>query len=696
MTETAGANVTVDGITDRPVYDYEPPEQFFAPDAAPQGGDVFNVLDFGAVADPGVDNRAAIQAAIDAAHAAGGGIVYLPAGVYGVAGDPDGQGAIKLLDNVFLKGDGIGETVVRVVDGFSGDITGIVRSPRDDMTTNYGLADLTIDGNRDNTNGDIFGFYSGGPPGGTITDQDVYILRVETKNNSGYGFDPHERTERIVIEDSVAHHNGLDGFVADFLIDAEFRNNVSYANDRHGFNIVTSSNDILLADNVAYDNGSTGIVVQRGSEDIPSPENVLITGGEIYGNAREGILIKLSGDVLVENVDIHDNGRYGVRIHGSDHVTVSGNTIRDNGQSQADGYSAVQIAEYDDPGVTGTTFTANYNLIAGNQIVDSMPIGRYGVEERAGLADFNVIEGNTVAGHVRGAYKISGENTVLQDAGNTFDDIVFGGEEADVISTKSGDDFIDGGGGNDTLSGGTGNDVVSGGEGDDAVSGNDGNDTLNGNAGNDTLHGGKGADSISGQSGDDWISADSGNDVASGGDGNDTIYGRDGADVLSGDGGMDFISGGKGDDVIYGGAGDDDLLGDSQADDISGGDGADVIDGGKGDDILRGGAGDDAIIGGSGNDTITGGAGDDVLAGNSGADTFIFNAGDGADTITDFQKAYDRVDVTAFDFTDVTDVHNLIVSNADGDAVLWLSATDSIVFENQSVSGLVSTDSFLI
>lgn len=42
----------------------------------------FAVTNFGAKAQPGFDNRAAFQAAIDAAHNAGGGVVYIPAGNY--------------------------------------------------------------------------------------------------------------------------------------------------------------------------------------------------------------------------------------------------------------------------------------------------------------------------------------------------------------------------------------------------------------------------------------------------------------------------------------------------------------------------------------------------------------------------------------------------------------------------------------
>lgn len=50
--------------------------------AAADPGEVFNVRAYGATGDGTTDDRAAVQLAFDAAHAAGGGTVYFPAGTY--------------------------------------------------------------------------------------------------------------------------------------------------------------------------------------------------------------------------------------------------------------------------------------------------------------------------------------------------------------------------------------------------------------------------------------------------------------------------------------------------------------------------------------------------------------------------------------------------------------------------------------
>jgi hypothetical protein len=180
--EEDGANITVDGILYRPKYEYTPPKAFFdAPgrDAVLTGPDVYRPEDFGALAVPTFDNRVAIQDTIDAAHAAGGGVIVFQSGTYGIGIRPDdvstSEGGILLKSNVFLKGQGMKTTVLRVYDGWesSRKLTGIVRTPWGEATVNVGVADLTLDGNRENTNGVVDGYFSGGIPETDITDEDA-------------------------------------------------------------------------------------------------------------------------------------------------------------------------------------------------------------------------------------------------------------------------------------------------------------------------------------------------------------------------------------------------------------------------------------------------------------------------------------------------------------------------------------------
>lgn len=92
--------------------------------------------DFGAVGNGTTDDLAAIQAAIDAATAAGGGEVFLPPGTYRVSD------TVELKANVYLRGAGIETTVIQA-DSVAGP-TEIVNAERDPgLTVSLG-ADVSV------------------------------------------------------------------------------------------------------------------------------------------------------------------------------------------------------------------------------------------------------------------------------------------------------------------------------------------------------------------------------------------------------------------------------------------------------------------------------------------------------------------------------------------------------------------------
>lgn len=126
-------------------------------------GGVHSVLAFGADPTGATDSTAAIQAAIDAASAAGGGIVHLPAGTYLVHLDPADYSEapsdrrvtalVVRSSGVRIVGDGIGITTIRCTsaDGAYGVLefaqlpieNGVVR------LWDCAVRNITLDGNRD-------------------------------------------------------------------------------------------------------------------------------------------------------------------------------------------------------------------------------------------------------------------------------------------------------------------------------------------------------------------------------------------------------------------------------------------------------------------------------------------------------------------------------------------------------------------
>jgi len=87
---------------------------------------VVNVRDFGARPNDGVDDRQAIQDAIYAARDAGGGAVYLPAGVYDIKTRTHNDGALYLPSNIVLRGDGPRATFLKFnLSAYSDPVAGI-------------------------------------------------------------------------------------------------------------------------------------------------------------------------------------------------------------------------------------------------------------------------------------------------------------------------------------------------------------------------------------------------------------------------------------------------------------------------------------------------------------------------------------------------------------------------------------------
>ncbi|WP_319585592.1 hypothetical protein [uncultured Desulfobulbus sp.] len=210
--------------------------------------------------------------------------------------------------------------------------------------------------------------------------------------------------------------------------------------------------------------------------------------------------------------------------------------------------------------------------------------------------------------------------------GSGADDILYGGDDADILAGLPGKDLLMGESGNDFLVGGAADDVACGGEGDDILLGDGGlviradlllTDTLSINliyeddylmgmtspdiqfdlehpgAGNDRLFGGAGNDCLVGGLGDDVLSGDRGKDV---------LWGDN--DAGSSNGGDDSLYGGAGDDLLFGGGGSDYIFGDTENDTLFGNDGEDELHGGSGNDGLLGGAGNDLLFGDEGDEAV--------------------------------------------------------------------------------------------
>lgn len=367
-----------------------------------------------------------IQAALDAAVTAGGGIVQLQPGTYLIqAPGSASSGGVRIGSFTTLAGSGMGVTKLQVVAGTSAAITGVVRTPNGQQNSKVTVRDLTIDGNQANCTGTpaITGFFSGVTPNSTLTDTDVSLIRVECMNCYQYGFDPHERTTRLYMLGCVSHDNGTDlahdGFTIDGCYDFRIVDCVSYNNGRHGINLVTASARGTVTGCQSYSNTASGIVLQNGAKDNVICGNVVrnntVDGIVVNGLAQSGEQDNTPGtnNTITGNL-VELSGVHGIHLVAAAGNVITGNTVRDSSQTTTN--SGIQI--YLDE--SGTTYSAG-NTVENNDLgvtagVTNAP--KYGVREKTTNEDSNFVANNRSQGAVTAQISLLGTTSLALAAHN--------------------------------------------------------------------------------------------------------------------------------------------------------------------------------------------------------------------------------------------------------------------------------------
>ncbi len=136
-----------------------------------------------------------------------------------------------------------------------------------------------------------------------------------------------------------------------------------------------------------------------------------------------------------------------------------------------------------------------------------------------------------------------------------------------------------------------------------------------------------------------------------------SIYGLTGNLLIERLSVIEQVLAGQGDDLLQGNAAANLLFGNAGNDRINGAAGDDRLFGGAGHDLLFGAEGQNTLFGGAGQDRLVSSAGTDRLSGGQGADVFAFSAlaagtvsggaMAGRDTVCDFQRGIDRIDLRA-------------------------------------------------
>lgn len=203
----------------------------------------------------------------------------------------------------------------------------------------------------------------------TYQAQNMVFRGNEFYNNVRYGFDPHDYSHHVVVEDNVAHDNGAHGFIISRgCNNFTFRNNKSYnnrdpgSNLAHGFMLdpggaeinkpqVSSANN-LLENNEAYNNEGYGLrMLGSGNNTIRNnyfhhndtgmtldgmavdsvTENNIISGNRFEANTKAGIFVREAYQNQILGNNLQGNLGSGIDIRKAERNQVESNTIADNG-----------------------------------------------------------------------------------------------------------------------------------------------------------------------------------------------------------------------------------------------------------------------------------------------------------------------------------------------------------------------------
>ena len=398
-------------------------------------------------------------------------------------------------------------------------------------------------------------------------------------------------------------------------------------------------------------------------------------GNTVTGGAGDDVLAGRGGvDVLVGGTGF-DTASFADAAAGV-HARLDTMSAINDGDGATDTFVSIEA-------LAGSAFN---DLLVGGALNDRLS-GGAGYDVLIGGAGDDILAGG--AGASNEMYGGAGDDTYILDANDSIVETAGGGIDTvrasiNLINLAANvENLIFTGAGDFTANGNALDNVITGGEGADVLRGRGGADTLNGGNGIDTADyafaaagvyarldlqrafndGDGGADTftsierLTGSAFDDLLVGSVNDDVLNGGLGRDVLIGGAGDDVISGGQGVA--------NEVYGGLGDDLFILDANDTIVElAGQGHDTVEVHTGRHALAanvedmyyvgdygftgiGNALDNTITGGAGDDVLTGGGGNDVLNGSQGNDTVILRGAAADYTVTQNANGYLIVDGTA-------------------------------------------------
>lgn len=287
---------------------------------------------YGAAGDGHTDDTAAIQSAINSAYNAGGGIVYLPPGIYIISGAP----ALRMRTGVNILGCGIGVTTLHLAPN-QPDFSRMLNCAAVDNVRNIFIRDITLDGDHSSTE-------SPGEHTSAIFTTGVANIRIEnieTCRTHGDGIEIFDNCRGVKIVRCEIHNSLRNGITLDGVNSLDIYISGNSIHDIKAQPIdsepTTSGNcnDVSIIGNRIESNASHSITT--GGSNAQN-ERWKIIGNSITGGIH---LINCLGIKIIGN-SIMGNAFRGP-IYAQEHaenVTISDNTIVSNA---SDTFSTIAV-----------------------------------------------------------------------------------------------------------------------------------------------------------------------------------------------------------------------------------------------------------------------------------------------------------------------------------------------------------------
>lgn len=251
------------------------------------------------------------------------------------------------------------------------------------------------------------------------------------------------------VEGSTFHHNyyGVYTHQASQMTfrGSTFRDNIRYGFDPHDF-----THDVLVEDNFAYRNGSHGFIISRGCFNFIFRRNVSYENSDPGDNLAHGFMLDPGSpessvpqapslNNVLEDNEARDNEGYGLRVRGSHDNTIRHNSFHNNLQGIVLDEASQRNLVVDNAVYTNTINgiylrgTADDNQIVDNAVGNNSNNGIYV------KSDNNEVRGNLVLRNDRAGVALLPEReaTVPQVAGNVLADNLVGENLVDGFDLRS-------------------------------------------------------------------------------------------------------------------------------------------------------------------------------------------------------------------------------------------------------------------